>query len=63
MGTKVWPNLPTNLTNSTDATWEISADGDDAQIEFTATPVETDYAWTVVTLVTPGDIVSSVEAN
>ncbi len=62
-GTKVWPNLPTNLTNSTDATWEISADGDDAQIEFTATPVETDYAWTVVTLVTPGDIVSSVEAN
>jgi hypothetical protein len=61
--TKVWPNLPTNLTNSTDATWAITVAGTDASIEFTATPVETNYAWTVVTVVTPDDIVSSVDAN
>ena len=61
--TKVWPNLPTNLTNSTDATWEISTAGTDASIEFTATPVEGNYAWTVLTVVTPDDIVSSIVAN
>jgi len=57
---KVWPNLPNNLTNSTDATWIISSAGDDASIEFTASPVETSYGWTVITTVTPDDIVSQV---
>jgi hypothetical protein len=59
--TKVWPNLPTNLTNSTDATWAITGAGTAASIVFTATPVEAAYGWTVVTTVTPSDIVSAIQ--
>ncbi len=42
--TKVWPNLPSNLINSTDATWEISTTGTATDIEFTATPTDGDYS-------------------
>jgi hypothetical protein len=58
--TKVWPNLPTNLTNSTDATWVITSEAAD-EIVFTATPVEANYGWTVITTVTPADIVSAIQ--
>jgi hypothetical protein len=57
---KVWPNLPNNLTNSTDATWAITSEAAD-NIVFTATPVETSYGWTVVTTVTAADIISAIQ--
>jgi len=64
-GTKVWPNLPSNLVNSTDATWAITVDGTATDIEFTATPTDVNYAakWLVITSVTDSSISSSVEAQ
>ena len=63
-GSKVWPNLPVNLTTSTDASWAISSAGDDNGIEFTATPDgNLNYNWTVITTVTPTSIESAVTAN
>src|SRR5512146_451883 len=55
--TKVWPNLPPNLTTSTDASWAITTPGSQTGIEFTATPdINLGYSWTVVTTVTPTGI-------
>ncbi|MGE5806784.1 MAG: hypothetical protein ACM339_14770 [Ignavibacteria bacterium] len=63
--TKVWPNLPANLINSTDATWQISVVGTATDIEFEATPTDADYAskWHVLTAVTDSSIASTVEAQ
>ncbi|MGE5812583.1 MAG: hypothetical protein ACM339_13830 [Ignavibacteria bacterium] len=63
--TKVWPNLPSNLINSTDASWAISVAGGPTDIEFTATPTDPDYAtkWLVITAVTDSSIASTVEAQ
>ncbi len=57
--TKVFGHLPTNLTNSTDATWACAA-GTATQVVLTATPRNTDYAWTVVTTVTKDSINSAI---
>src|SRR5690606_26398108 len=60
--TTVWPNLPANLTNSTDASWECG-EPTDTKIEFTATPHDRNYNWTVVTTVTDSSITSEVKAK
>jgi hypothetical protein len=61
---KVWPNLPTNLTLSTDANWNTIAPTVSAtQCVFTATPIDNTYEWTVTTTVTDSSIVSAVVAN
>jgi hypothetical protein len=56
--TKVWPNLPTNLVNSTDAVWTVGT-GTATEIVFTADPIE--YSWQVVTTVTAADIISAIQ--
>ncbi|HSW53782.1 MAG TPA: hypothetical protein VLH59_01715 [Ignavibacteriaceae bacterium] len=60
--TKVWNNLPANLITSTDASWAAPAETAD-EITFTATPLDPEYAanWTVVTTVTPLEIISEVQ--
>lgn len=58
--TKVWANLPANLITSTDASWAAPAETDQ-QITFTATPIDAGYGWTVVTIVDPLVITSSVQ--
>lgn len=59
--TKVWPHLPVNLVNSTDATWSTPAVSD-TTMTTTATPdPNLGYAWTVLTTVTPTSIVSAVQ--
>jgi hypothetical protein len=59
---KVWASLPANLITSTDASWG-TPDETATSITFTATPLDAEYQWTVVTIVTPLDITSSVETN
>lgn len=56
---KVWPNLPQNLTHSTDATWALTTVAD-ASVVLTATPTDGSYGWTVVTTVTKDSIISSI---
>jgi hypothetical protein len=62
-GTKVWANLPDNLIHSTDADWADPVENGDIDITFTATPSDPEYAanWSVKTVVTPLEIISSVE--
>lgn len=62
-GTKVWPNLPDNLVNSTDASWAITTAGTADTIVFTATPTNSDYAWKVITGVGKLNLASEVKAN
>lgn len=59
--TKVWPNLPTQLVTSTDATWSITTPGNATNIVFTALPNDVDYTWSVITTVTKDSVVSSVQ--
>ena len=59
--TKVWPNLPTQLVTSTDATWAITGAGNNTNIVFTATPNDVDYTWQVITTVTKDSVVSAVQ--
>ena len=61
--TKVWPNLPANLTSSTDATWQITGTPSNTNCVFTATPKDAGYAanWTVITTVTKDSITSVVQ--
>ena len=56
-----WTSLPTNLKNSTDATWAnpVLSNGDSV-VSFTATPQDGTYQWTVTTTVTPTSITSKV---
>jgi hypothetical protein len=59
---KVWANLPANLILSTDAQW-ADPDEQDQTISFTATPLDGEYQWTVLTEVDPLNITSSVNTN
>lgn len=58
--TKVFDNLPTSLVNSTDATWAVTTESA-TQVVLTATPVDADYAWTVVTTIDKDNIVSEIQ--
>ena len=57
--TKVFNNLPTSLVNSTDAVWTMTGESA-TEVELTATPVNTDYGWTVVTTVDKDQIISAI---
>jgi hypothetical protein len=59
--TKVWANLPANLITSTDASWADPVENGAVDITFTATPLDAEYDWTVETVVTPLEIISSVQ--
>ncbi len=59
--TKVWDNLPATLRVSTDASWADPAENGATDIVFTATPLDPEYTWTVVTTVTPLEIISAVQ--
>jgi hypothetical protein len=60
---KVWANLPANLITSTDASWAAPVENGATDIVFTATPLDPEYAanWSVVTTVTPLEIISAVQ--
>jgi Flp pilus assembly protein TadG len=60
--TNVWPNLPSNLINSTDATWAVGTPTA-TQVVFTATPIDNNYEWTVITTVTDSSLASAVTPN
>ena len=60
-----WASLPINLKQSTDANWEGQGlpSVSDSEVVFIAVPEDLGYDWTVVTTVTPTQIVSRVTPN
>ena len=57
-----WTNtIPATLKSSSDADWTNAST--DSTVTLTATPVDASYNWTVVTTITPTQILSTVVAN
>ena len=56
-----WDNLPDNLTSSSDATWTQSLGSGDSTVILTAQPKDGNYTWSVVTTISPTDIISRIQ--